>query len=194
MGELVPDTATYRACDHRPSTGGRNTHPGDRSAMHRGKWGYASPEEWLRVPGPMVWRRTFPGTPQQVSEARHFVEGLFAGTPRSDDAGTIAAELCNNAVLHTVSGHDDGWFGVEVVLDDLAYLAVTDLGGAGRPVLTSAAGGKLVEGGFGILLVKELALTIGVHGSPQLGHTVWADIDLTLKIETAQEGQGVAVA
>jgi anti-sigma regulatory factor (Ser/Thr protein kinase) len=161
--------------------------------MHRSRWGYASPEEWLRVPGPMVWRRTFPGTRAEVTEARHFVEGLFTGTSRQGDAGNVAAELCNNAVLHTASGGEKGWFGVEVVLDDLAYLAVTDLGGAGRPVLASVSGGRLVEGGFGILLVEALAVTIGVHGSPELGHTIWADIDLTVKPTEADRGGRVVV-
>jgi hypothetical protein len=33
-------------------------------------------------------------------------------------------------------------------------------------------------------LVEEFALTIGVHGSPEIGHTIWADLDLTLKART----------
>lgn len=157
------------------------------AAVNRGRWGYASREEWLRVPGSMRWRRTFDGTRDQVTEARNFVYGLFAGTSRADDAAQITAELCNNAVLHTRSGEQGGWFGVDVILDDLAYLAVTDQGGNGRPVLQSRPfdADEPEEGGYGILVVEELALTIGVHGSPELGHTLWADLDLTCKTDPA---------
>lgn len=129
----------------------------------------------------MVWRRTFPDTRAHVSPARRFVEDLFAETTRKDDAGSIAAELCNNAVLHTRSGREGGRFGVEIVMDDLARVSVTDLGGAGRPVLCSGSAGRMVESGFGILVVEKLALAIGVHGSPEFGHTVWADLDLDIK-------------
>jgi anti-sigma regulatory factor (Ser/Thr protein kinase) len=139
----------------------------------------------------MVWRRTFDGTRDQVGE------GLFAGTGRAGDAAQIISELCNNTILHTRSGEEGGWFGVEVALGDLAYLAVTDQGGKGRPVLQPKPfdPDDPAEGGYGIMVVADLALTIGVHGSPELGHTTWADLDLTRKTDPAtQDGVVMLIA
>lgn len=139
----------------------------------------ASPEAFERVPGALVWRRAFPGRAPQVAAARRLVVALFAGTNREDDAAVIISELCTNAVNHTRSGEPGGWFGIEVLVDDLASIGVTDLGGRGRPVLQAEDHGEeLVPGGLGIALVGGLAEAIGVHGSPELGHTVWADIEI----------------
>jgi hypothetical protein len=134
----------------------------------------------------MVWRRTYPGTRDQASNARKFTESLFAGTGREDDAGLIIAELVGNALLYTDSGKPGGWFGIEIALEDLSYLAVTDLGGAGAPAIgQTQTGHEPPLGGRGLLIVSELSLTVGVHGSPALGHTVWSDLDLTAKEQTS---------
>lgn len=154
--------------------------------MARGKWTPGTAEEWRISSGPMTWRATFPGAPDQIGNARHLMETLFAGTGREEDAGLIISELATNSVLYTRSGQPKGWFGVEVVLDALAYLAVTDLGGAGRLIGTPPTSAATCEddlelgiGGRGLLMVAELAVSMGVHGSPETGHTIWADIDLT---------------
>lgn len=137
-------------------------------------------EAFERSRGAMVWRRAFPGQDAQVSEARDLVRALFAGYECVDDAALIATELCTNAVRHTRSGEPGGWFGLEVHIDDLARINVLDLGGGGRPNLqTKEPDDELVPGGLGITLVSRLSETLGVHGSPAIGHTVWADLDLT---------------
>lgn len=85
------------------------------------------------------------------------------------------------AVARSLSGGPGGWFGVEVALDDQATVAVLDLGGGnGRPNLQGwPAGGDLEPGGLGIPIIASLAAAIGVHGSPESGHTVWAEFDPT---------------
>jgi hypothetical protein len=73
-------------------------------------------------------------------------------------------------------------------LEDLSYLAVTDLGGSGVPTMRPAPVGDEEPrlGGRGLMIVSELSLTMGVHGSAALGHTVWSDLDLTVKEVTDQ--------
>lgn len=132
--------------------------------------------------GAMVWRRAFPGEEPRIAEARDLVRALFAGSPREDDAALITSELCTNAIKHTRSGRPGGWFGLEIVLDDLACISVLDLGGRGRPNLqTKELGDELIPGGLGITLVGRLSDAIGVHGSPDVGHMVWSELDLTDK-------------
>jgi hypothetical protein len=48
-------------------------------------------------PGGMVWRRTFPGTFDQIPAARHFTRFLLLDSPCRDDAEQIVAELADQA-------------------------------------------------------------------------------------------------
>ncbi|MCW2904567.1 MAG: putative anti-sigma regulatory factor, serine/threonine protein kinase [Streptosporangiaceae bacterium] len=149
--------------------------------MARRNLGYGSSVEWLRGPGPMSWRRTYPGRADQVVVARKFAVSLLAGSGREGEVEFIVAEFVSNALLYTRSGHVGGWFGLEIAITELAYIAVTDLGG-GRTVPTvrpEQVGGELHEGGRGLLGVSKLAVAIGIHGSLDGGHTVWADLDLS---------------
>ncbi|GAB3275197.1 hypothetical protein GCM10027589_00150 [Actinocorallia lasiicapitis] len=164
----------------------------EEMGMARRRWTTSSAEEWRAEGGPLTWRMTFPGQRDQVARARHLVELLFAGTGREEDAGLIVTELAANAVCYTRSGQPKGWFGVDVSLGELAYLAVTDLGGAGwlvggpKPPRPAAEPDEFdVElGGRGLLIVSELATAIGIHGSPDLGHTIWTDLDLSGHADT----------
>ncbi|MFC7730698.1 ATP-binding protein [Actinomadura keratinilytica] len=141
--------------------------------------GYRSAVEWLRSPEPLRWRRTYPGRADQVAVARRFAVSLFAGTGYEEEAGFIVAELASNAVRHTHSGHHGGWFGLEVVLEDVAYVGVTDQGGGGIPVvLPESPDQSVAEHGRGLRAVSRLAAALGIHGSSDGGHTVWADLDL----------------
>lgn len=91
----------------------------------------------------------------------------------------VVAELASNAVRHSRSGGPRGWFGLEVTLSKVAYIAVTDLGGGCVPTVRSQAPGcEPRTNGYGLLTVSKLALSMGVHGSPEDGFTVWADMDL----------------
>ncbi|XVQ15115.1 ATP-binding protein [Spirillospora sp. CA-255316] len=153
----------------------------------RHSWAYGSSSEWLRRSEPMSWRRTYPGRGDQVAVARKFAATLFAGTGREDEIESVVAELISNAILHTRSGEKGGWFGLELAVTELAYVAVTDLGGGGVPHLMVEKHPRgvdtrceaLSEHGRGLRMVSELAVAIGIHGSPALGHTVWADLDLS---------------
>lgn len=75
------------------------------------------------------------------------------------------------------AGVQGGRFGLQLVYADLAYIGVTDMGG-GRPVVIPEPEEELAESGRGLRTVAKLATGMGIHGSPQLGHTGWADLDL----------------
>ncbi|GAB3281410.1 hypothetical protein GCM10027589_08610 [Actinocorallia lasiicapitis] len=157
----------------------------------------AAQREWLESAPAGPLRFTFPGRLEQVRAARKTVEGLFKGTGREDDAGLIVNELANNSCLYTRSGRPGGWFGVQVIFGGLAYIGVTDLGGAGwliggRTRTGSAAAPSETDpedfdvpgledlriGGRGLAIIAELAVSTGACGSDTLGHHVWATIDL----------------
>lgn len=138
-----------------------------------------SSERWLRSCGVMTWRRAYPGRMDQAAPARKFSALLLAETGRGEDAEWIAAEFISNALLHTKSGGQGGWFGVEVVLGKFALIAVRDLGGGGVPhALPGQAGGGLEEHGRGLLGVSRLVARMGFCGNPADGHTVWAQLTL----------------
>lgn len=142
-------------------------------------WGMCSASDWLWGPDTMRWRRVYLGTAEQVRAARVFAATLFEGTGREEDVAMVVAELASNAVRHSRSGDPRGWFGLEVTLSKVAYIAVTDLGGGCVPTVRSQAPEcEPRTNGYGLLTVSKLALTMGVHGSPEDGFTVWADMDL----------------
>ncbi|MFI0410607.1 ATP-binding protein [Actinomadura sp. 3N508] len=147
--------------------------------MNNEAWGLGSPGEWLWGSAPMRWRRVYPGRADQVGVARVFAATLFEGTGREEDVAVVVAELATNAVRHSRSGKERGWFGLEVTLADIAYIAVTDLGGGCVPTIRSEMPGcEPRVGGYGLLTVSKLALKMGMHGSAANGFTVWADMDL----------------
>ncbi|WP_344587567.1 ATP-binding protein [Actinomadura vinacea] len=112
----------------------------------------------------------------QIPAARHFAMYLFAETAIADEVGFVVTELASNAVRHTLSGQG-GSFSVELVNNGLAYVAVSDLGGGGYPtVRPDPIDGSNREHGRGLLAISKLAVSLGVHGSPEEGHTVWADL------------------
>ncbi|MGC5013975.1 ATP-binding protein [Streptosporangium sp. DT93] len=124
-------------------------------------------------PGGMTWRRTFPGRPDQVSEARRFVRFLLTDSPFRQDAEQVVAELAANAVRHTASGRPYGTFIVEVVRrPEVTGVTVHDSGLGPVPALAHPA--LLGESGRGLALVAALASQVGSQGSPSHGHSVWA--------------------
>lgn len=151
-------------------------------------------QEWMRAPARMAWRCVFSGEMDQVRQARRMVEALFAGTGRENDAGLIVSELATNTLLHTRSGKVGGWFGVELRLPDEgpAYLGVFDLGGAGIPQFKRQQPEREPSvGGFGLAIVKELAMELSRVGNPQTGHTVWVYIELKARdVEYASTAVG----
>lgn len=148
-------------------------------------------DEWLGASARMRWRRVYAGRADQVRAARASAEDLFVGLPC-----VAVGELAANAVRHTRSGEGgDGWFGLEIVCENLVYAAVTDMGGHSIPtVLPERYGGSYSEGGRGFWMLYELALMFGMHGSSTLGHTVWVDIDLNRKLEAESQAPAQLVS
>jgi anti-sigma regulatory factor (Ser/Thr protein kinase) len=117
---------------------------------------------------------TFPGLPAIVPSARRFVRGILQDTPRADDLELIAAELINNAILHTPSGDDGGEFTVTVRTGDgWARVEVSDTGtGEWHP----PEGEDLdAEYGRGLAIIAALADKFG-HEVEADGQAVWAEV------------------
>ncbi|WP_406198984.1 ATP-binding protein [Streptomyces europaeiscabiei] len=120
------------------------------------------------------WCRAFPGMPDQVAEARHFVAALLQERGVVDDAVLVVSELATNAVRHTLSGSAGGWFLVVVAFRaDGVRLEVVDQGGDSVPQMRDAVSQD--DGGRGLLLVSACAKDWGVKDVPS-GRTVWADL------------------
>ena len=112
-------------------------------------------------------RRIFPGSPDQVAHARHFVGRMLDACPVADDAVLLASELITNAIKHTASG-DGGKFIVTVYrADERLRVEVRDDGSANtpatRPVLEAG------ESGYGLALVEQIASHWGHCGGRRAG-------------------------
>ncbi|MEN3586681.1 ATP-binding protein [Streptomyces sp. ZYX-F-203] len=120
------------------------------------------------------WCRAFPGLPEEVAHARHFIAALLQEQGPVDDAVLVVSELATNAVRHTLSGSVGGWFLVVLGLgDDLVRIEVVDQGGDCRPHLCDATGQE--EGGRGLRMIAACAKDWGVKTWPE-GRSVWADL------------------
>ncbi|MER5423731.1 ATP-binding protein [Streptosporangium roseum] len=143
-------------------------------------WNDVAPElidAMLRLfPSGLTWRRTFPGRPDQIPQARHFVRFLLTDAPCRDDAEQIVAELAGNAVSHTASGDPHGTFIVEVLRRPATIrITVYDHGRGGTPRFDRGGhAGPLDEHGRGLALVAALASEVGCRGTRAVGHAVWA--------------------
>ncbi|MEV5574503.1 ATP-binding protein [Spirillospora sp. NPDC052269] len=159
--------------------------------MEKLKWKYCSAADWLHGSGEMRWRRTFSGKASQASAARHFARALFAGEICADVVEFVVSELTANTLRHTCSADEGGWFGVELAYGDPVYVGVTDIGGRGIPTVQQPD--DALESGRGLYAVSQLAIALGIHGSPVLGHTVWVDLDRHQSLE-APAGLGIPLA
>ncbi|WP_404816997.1 ATP-binding protein [Streptomyces thermolineatus] len=120
------------------------------------------------------WCRAFPGLPEQVAEARHFVAALLQDWGRVDDGALIVGELAANAVRHTLSGKAGGWFLVVIGFGTgFVRIEVIDQGGGGVPAMRDVT--SLEEGGRGLALVAACAKDWGTKALPK-GSSVWADL------------------
>jgi serine/threonine-protein kinase RsbW len=107
--------------------------------------------------------RRFAGTPQEVGEARRWVQQLvygLAGTDAADQARVLTSELVTNAVVHSASGRPGGTVTV-VVIRYAAGIAVHvhDLGGPAVPRMRRS--GEMAEGGRGLMIVAQVAAEWG---------------------------------
>ncbi|MEU6036132.1 ATP-binding protein [Actinomadura sp. NPDC047616] len=133
---------------------------------------------WLVEGEPMSWRRVFAGRADQAATARKFAAYMLADTGRADDAELIACELISNALLHSRSGEPGGWFGIEVTRHGNVQIAVYDVGGKGIPRFPDTVATESTEHGRGLYVIRDLAAGMGVRGSPEDGHMVWARLCL----------------
>jgi hypothetical protein len=84
----------------KSGNGGRSRKNDSRPAatvIWRNKWFPLSGRVTARRPGVLCWRRTFAGTPEQVSAARQFIRYLLADSSAADDGAWVAGELATNA-------------------------------------------------------------------------------------------------
>jgi serine/threonine-protein kinase RsbW len=130
-------------------------------------------------PAAMLWRRIFPGTPDQVPQARHFTRFLLADAPCRDDAELIVSELTGNAVRHTSSAEKGGTFILEISRTaEAVRIAVYDCGWGGIPRFAARCRTD-AECGRGLAIVTALADAAGYKGSDDVGHMVWATLPST---------------
>ncbi|MFG1706716.1 ATP-binding protein [Nonomuraea sp. M3C6] len=127
-------------------------------------------------PGGLTWRRTFPGTLDQIPHVRHFTCYLLADSPCQDDAEQIVAELAANALQHTSSGRPHGTFIVEITRTTTTItIAVYDCGWGSIPRFGERCCSD-AERGRGLAMVAAIADQVGYEGNDELGHRVWAKI------------------
>ncbi|MFI6296651.1 ATP-binding protein [Nonomuraea sp. NPDC050790] len=140
----------------------------------------------------MAWRRAFPGRGDQSALARRMVGRLLADTGRVEDAMWVTAELVSNALRHTCSSRELGFFVVEVLRGTASVrIVVYDLGGGPVPDFSRTPGTlpETAEGGRGLAGVAKLAARTGVVGNEVTGHAVWAELALAEEA-TGQASEG----
>ncbi|HEX6450875.1 MAG TPA: ATP-binding protein [Trebonia sp.] len=126
----------------------------------------------LTAQGTTVHVRSFPGQTRQVGAARQFVGQALAGCPARDRLLTCVSELAANAIEHTESGAG-GEFSVAVgrPREGVAFVAVMDAGGPGKPAVGEAD--AAAESGRGLALVAAYSSRWGYRDTMR-GRTVWA--------------------
>jgi anti-sigma regulatory factor (Ser/Thr protein kinase) len=160
-------------------------HPGTRPASSTGSGSAldsdadpASADRHAAIPPRFL--QAFPGHPDQVAQARHFVAQALADCPAMVDVVLLTSELATNAVQHSATGHG-GSFAVAISHGaGRVRLTVSDDGSAGHPML--AAADELATSGRGLMLVDSLALRWGYTGPGERARgtgeksTVWFEI------------------
>jgi anti-sigma regulatory factor (Ser/Thr protein kinase) len=100
----------------------------------------------------MIAQRAFPGAPESVPTARHFVSTAVADIPKeiADRAALMVSELATNAIRH---GGSDFEVLVELTPEEL-YVEIADSGG-GSPTVQHAL--PLEASGRGLHIVESLS-------------------------------------
>lgn len=118
-----------------------------------------------------TWTRTFPATPGQVREARHFLTGHLDSFPAAGDAAMCLSELATNAVQHSRSARPGGRFSVHATLTAATLrVKVEDEGGPWQhdPDPHEVRG-------RGLTIVAALARW-GITGDGDAPRTVWFEM------------------
>ncbi len=114
---------------------------------------------------PPRFRRSFAGQPDQVAQARHFVQGALAGCPALADAVLLTSELATNAVQHSATGRGGAFVVAISHAPGRVRVTVTDGGSATRPIVAPEPE-ELAVSGRGLLLVDVLADRWGYASEP----------------------------
>jgi anti-sigma regulatory factor (Ser/Thr protein kinase) len=124
------------------------------------------------------WTRDFPGSKDQVSQARGWLEELLPECEQLEVLTLLASELGTNAILHTDSGKPGGRFSLSVEWTPEAVKAlIVDQGSQTVPSITVKADATAWddEDGRGLFLVDQLADDWGTADLTN-GRMVWLDI------------------
>jgi len=105
---------------------------------------------------PPRFRQAFAGHPDQVAQARRFVEGALAGCPALADVVLLTSELATNAVQHSATGRGGAFVVAISHGPGRVKVTVADGGSATRPAVAPEAA-ELAVSGRGLLLVDVLA-------------------------------------
>ncbi|MEU8379906.1 ATP-binding protein [Streptosporangium sp. NPDC048865] len=112
----------------------------------------------------LLGRVDLPGAAKSVSSARRYVRSVLedSGQPDTYDAELLVSELVSNAVRHSKSGRVGGRVTVVVAnLGDVIRVAVIDEGSSNCVPRLPAEPDEESEGGRGLWLVSEVALSWG---------------------------------
>jgi anti-sigma regulatory factor (Ser/Thr protein kinase) len=117
------------------------------------------------------WTREFPGSKEQVRQARRWLEELLPGCEQLKELTLLVSELVTNAIVHarttaTVNVRRAAGALRIAVSDDSAAPPTLDL----HPELAA-------EGGRGLLIVSMLATRWGVERGSAGGKAVWFELD-----------------
>lgn len=136
--------------------------------------------------------RRFAGTPQEVGEARRWVQQLVCGLAGPDaayQARILTSELVTNAVVHSAYRQPGGTVTVVVIRDTRGIAVhVHDLGGPAVPRMRRS--GEMAEGGRGLMIVAQMAAEWGtcpVSSCPcpdAAGCCVWFRLALSAGVVT----------
>ena len=121
----------------------------------------------------------FRGEAAAVGQAREFVRGVLGNAwPHLDDLLLMVSEVASNAVRHTASGDDGGWFDLTVSAAGFAVrIAIADGGGSSEPQIPDGGGEPdVLTGGRGLRIVDALADRWG-HTGDELGRVVWLEME-----------------
>lgn len=129
-------------------------------------------------------RRTFPGEPGQVGEARRWLSLLIGGFEAADEAVLACSELAANAIVHTDSGLPGGMFTVRVAIEpDSVRIEVLDQGGSwtdrrddtDRIQRTALPPEDETQCGRGLTIIAAIASAWGISGDQQ-ARTAWCEV------------------
>lgn len=121
-------------------------------------------------------RRSFPGTPANVGEARTWTETTLTkwGVRMPDTLTLVVSELTTNSVTHSFSGHPGGQFTLRLAVhEDRIRITVRDAGPKIGRTPTRRTPTLTAKHGRGLALVETLSLS---WGALTIGTGVYAEV------------------